>query len=199
MFGRYPAKIATIGVGAVLGLAVPALAHTGPTPIAGGLLSGIAHPLSGLDHLLVMLGVGLWAAQLGGRAIWLLPATFVATMLIGAGLALNGVPLPAVEAGIAASVVAIGLLIALARRLPAAVNLALVALFAVFHGHAHGHELAIGASWLEYLSGFALTTTGLHAVGIALGVSIMRGWANTPVRAAGAAMATLGVGMLVTG
>jgi urease accessory protein len=150
------------------GLAVGGAAWAHPLPSgAAGLGAGLAHPLSGLDHLLAMIGAGIWAAQLGGRARWLVPLAFVSSMAGGMGLALAGIALPHVESGIVASVMVIGVLVASAARLPAAVGAALIALFGVFHGHAHGSE-GIGFSTLEYMAGVLLATGLLLVAGIAL-------------------------------
>ncbi|MFU2486929.1 HupE/UreJ family protein [Thauera sp. WH-1] len=142
-----------------------ALAHPGHE--SASFFSGFAHPLGGLDHLLAMLAVGLVAARQSGRARWMLPAGFVLAMLAGAGLGVLGLALPAVEAGIAASVLVFGLLIALAARLPLMASLPLVAVFALFHGHAHHAEMG-GASLATYAVGFALATALLHGAGYAL-------------------------------
>src|SRR3546814_827787 len=123
----------------VLAAACPALAHTYGV-YGGGFGAGFSHPLGGLDHVLAMVAVGVWAAQIGGRAMWLVPAAFVAAMIGGGLVGMAGVPLPMVELGIVASVVLLGALIALQSRLPLPLSMALVALFALFHGHAHGLE-----------------------------------------------------------
>ena len=148
-------------------------AHTFGVPVAD-FAHGIAHPLGGMDHMLAMVAVGLWAAQRGGRFIWLLPLSFMGVMLAGGLLGRWGVSLPAVESGIAASVVVLGLLIAMAARLHALPTLALVAGFALFHGHAHGTELAAGASVATYAAGFVIATGALHLSGLALGTAANR-------------------------
>lgn len=142
-----------------------ALAHPGHE--SASFFTGFTHPLGGLDHLLAMLAVGLYAARQPGATRWMLPAGFVLAMLAGAGLGAIGVALPAVEAGIAASVLVFGLLIALAARLPLTVSLPLVAAFALFHGHAHHAEMG-GASLVTYAAGFALATSLLHGAGYAI-------------------------------
>jgi len=142
-----------------------ALAHPGHE--SASFFTGFTHPLGGLDHLLAMLAVGLYAARQPGATRWMLPAGFVLAMLAGAGLGAIGVALPAVEAGIAASVLVFGLLIALAARLPLTVSLPLVAAFALFHGHAHHAEMD-GASLVTYAAGFALATALLHGAGYAI-------------------------------
>ena len=150
----------------------PAFAHLNPEE-HGSFIAGFSHPLFGLDHILVMVAVGLWASQIGGRALWLVPAAFVGTMAFGFGLAVAGVDLPFVEPAILASVVALGLLVAMAARFDTIASAALVAAFALFHGHAHGGELgAAGAA--SFGIGFVVATALLHAAGIALGLGVAR-------------------------
>jgi urease accessory protein len=160
----------------------------------GGILTGFAHPFLGLDHVLAMLAVGLWAAQTGGRALWAVPLTFMATLAGGALLASAGVALPAVEAGIAASVLAFGLLVALAVRLPLAAGMLLTGAFALFHGHAHGTELPAMASPLAYAGGFVVATGLLHLTGVALA----RAFHARSLRVAGACVAAAGA-MIMAG
>lgn len=177
------------GVALALALvAAPALAHVQQGQ-AAGFLTGLAHPVSGLDHVLAMVAVGLWGAQLGAPAIWLLPVTFPMVMALGGFLGLVGIPLPGVEVGIALSALALGLAVALSWRPPLAVAALLVALFAVFHGHAHGTELPEGQSGLTYSMGFVVATGLLHLAGIAIGV--MHRWPSgrTALRALGAGVA----------
>ena len=156
---------------------------------SGGLPAGFAHPFLGLDHVLAMLAVGLWAAQTGGRALWAVPLTFMAALAGGAWLGSGGVPLPAVEAGVAASVLTLGLLVALAVRLPLAAGMLLTGAFALLHGHAHGTELPAMASPLAYAGGFVAATALLHLTGVALG----RVFSERGLRFAGACVAALGV------
>lgn len=177
----------------LLAAAMPAYAHVG-AGVTSSFMAGFGHPLSGLDHLTVMIAVGLWAAMRGGRAVWTWPLAFVGVMLAGGALGMLQVPVPFVEPGILASVVALGLLVALAVDLPVSAGIAIIGLFALFHGHAHGTEVPENAGGLEYMAGFAVATVLLHAVGIAavLGVGLrFRGLA----RAAGAACAAIGVGL----
>jgi len=156
-------------LGALLAvLASSAAAHAQPEA-AAGLLTGLLHPVSGLDHVLAMVAVGLWGAQLGAPAIWLLPITFPIVMALGGFLGLLGVPLPGVEVGIAASAVLLGAAVMTERRPPLAVAAALVGFFGVFHGHAHGTELPLGQSALLYSLGFVMATGCLHAIGVAIG------------------------------
>lgn len=146
-----------------------ALAHPGHELADAGFVAGILHPLLGLDHLLAMLVVGIWAAQLGGAARRLVPASFVGVMALGAALALKGLSPPTVEPGIAVSLLVLGLLVASATRLPVAVAMLVAGVFAAFHGAAHAAELPQSASPLLYASGFLLMTAGLHGLGVMLG------------------------------
>ncbi len=173
-------------------LAAPALAHV-QTGQAAGFLTGLLHPVSGLDHVLAMVAVGLWGAQLGAPAIWLLPVTFPIVMALGGFLGLLGVPLPGVEAGIAASAILLGAAVMTERRLPLFAAAALVGFFAVFHGHAHGTELPPGQSGLLYSLGFVVATGCLHAVGIAIGA--MHRWpaGRIALRIAGGGVGLAGV------
>lgn len=156
-------------------------------------MAGLAHPWLGADHLLAMLAVGLWAAQLGGRARWLVPLSFVSVMAAAGALGMAGVSLPMVESGIAASVLVLGLLIAVAARLPVGAGASLVALFAIFHGYAHGAEMpADGSAW-GYGLGFVLSTAALHGIGLALGRQ-----GGKMVRVLGIAIAAAGALMLVS-
>ena len=141
---------------------------------AHGFVHGFAHPLSGLDHVLAMVAVGIFAWQLGGRALWLIPTTFVVVMAAAGALGMAGFALPGAEVGIAASVVVLGALIAFGRKAPVLVAMGIVGLFAVFHGHAHGSEMPLGASGAGYAAGFMLATAFLHLGGIALGFMIGR-------------------------
>ena len=144
----------------------PALAHPGVE--INFFASGVAHPLNGIDHLLAMIAIGLWAVLAGGRAIWSWPMSFVAAMLAGFVVASLGVPVPLVEPAISSSVVILGLFVALAVNAPLWLGAATAGLFAFFHGHAHGAEAAT-ANLIPYASGFALATAALHVTGIMLG------------------------------
>ena len=169
-----------------------ALAHTGHGD-AGSLAHGFMHPLGGLDHLLAMFAVGLFAFQLGGRALWRVPAAFVGMMAFGGLLGIEGVALPFVELAIAFSVLAIGLAVAWGQGVPTAFAMALVGFFAIFHGHAHGAELPADASALGYAAGFLAATAVLHAAGIAAASVASRA---ALVRAGGGAVALAGVALL---
>jgi urease accessory protein len=176
----------------------PAFAHTGVSATTG-LAQGFLHPLGGVDHVLAMVAVGLYAAQLGGRGLWLLPSAFVVTMVVGGLAGYAGVALPMVEPVIGVSVVAMGALIALGVRLPNLAAMALVAAFALAHGHAHGGEGAELASFLTYAAGFVAATALLHGAGIAVGLTLDR-LAPLPAtvirRAAGVAGALAGIAIL---
>lgn len=151
---------------------VPAFAHLDPAT-HGSFMAGATHPLFGLDHILVMVAVGLWAASVGGRALWAVPLAFVGAMALGFGAALSGMPLPFVEPVILASVIFVGIMVALALPLPTAGVATVVAFFALFHGHAHGGELgAAGAG--QFALGFVVATAALHATGIGLGLGFKR-------------------------
>jgi urease accessory protein len=170
----------------------PAFAHLAPGE-HGSFMAGVSHPLFGLDHILAMVAVGLWAAMIGGRATWIVPSAFVGTMIVGFGLALFGAPLPFVEPVILASVVVLGLLIAAAVKVDVAFGAALVGIFALFHGHAHGGELG-EATALPYLAGFAVATALLHAAGIGIGLAL-GGKGRRIAQGAGALCAAAGIGL----
>ena len=169
----------------------------------GGIVSGFLHPILGLDHLLAMVSVGLLSAQLGGRAIWTVPAMFVGAMALGGILGLVGVPLPLVEIGIAGSVILLGLAIAANRGLPVAAAMAVVALFGLFHGHAHGTEIpeitnTVGLL-IAYIVGFLVATIGLHIVGALLGMMAIRNTRGTrTLQVAGGVISVLGI-FIITG
>lgn len=177
----------------LLVLAAPAHAHPGHDA-TGGFVAGLLHPLLGLDHLMAMLVVGLWAAQLGGRALWAVPASFLLLMLGGAALAMQGIAVPQVEAGIVASLVVLGLLVAAAGRLPIAVAMMLTGAFALFHGAAHGQEIPVLANSFSYAFGFVVATAALHASGAVVGLSAARRH-TLLTRLAGAATAATGLAL----
>jgi urease accessory protein len=179
---------------ALLLLAMPALALAHEeSGQAAGFLAGLVHPVSGLDHVVAMVAVGLWGAVLGPPAIWVLPVAFPLVMALGGLMGLLGVPVPAVEIGIALSAVVLGALVLAEARPPLWVAALVVAAFAVFHGHAHGRELPSGASALLYSLGFVVATGLLHAVGIALGVAHRWAAGRAVVRVAGAGVALVGL------
>ena len=174
-----------------------AVAHVG-VGSTSGFAHGFIHPLSGLDHQLAMILVGVFAYQLGGRALWLVPLTFVSVMAIGGFLGVMGVPIPFVEVGIALSVVVLGAIVAIGVRAPLAMGA--VGLFAIFHGHAHGSEMPLDASGLEYGVGFMLATAVLHAVGIGMGFLIgmsSKTFGNNVYRVAGGLASIAGVALLL--
>ena len=171
-----------------------AMAHVGAGSTAS-FMAGFAHPYSGLDHIAVMIAVGLWAALKGGRALWLWPCVFVGVMLIGGALGMAQVPVPFVEPAILASVVVLGLLVALAADLPVWLGAAIVGVFAVFHGHAHGSEVAETVGGIEYIAGFALATASLHALGLGVALTLSSARLRPLVHLAGAGCMLLGVAL----
>jgi urease accessory protein len=187
------------GVAALAAALLPtaALAHTG-VGNTGGFAHGFWHPVGGFDHVLAMVAVGALAACLGGRALWIVPAAFVAMMAVGGFIGMEGIQLPFVETGIALSVVVLGLAVALRWKLPVAAASVLVGLFAVFHGHAHGGEMPVDASGLTYATGFMLATALLHVAGIGLGLAVGRLGVRSKLalQAGGGAMALAGVALL---
>lgn len=178
----------------LFGASGAALAHTGHATHGFG--SGLVHPFSGLDHLLAMVAVGLWAVQRDSawRSLWPLPAAFMAALAVGAAAALAGFALPIIEAGIAASVLVLGLMLALAVRLPTAAALVITAAFGLLHGHAHGAEMPTAVAPWAYGAGFLLATAVLHGSGLLAGISVRK----RLVRAAGGAIALSGAWMLAT-
>jgi urease accessory protein len=196
--GNIMTQFVRAGAVAIALLALPgfAEAHTGLHPFAvDGLAAGFAHPFSGLDHLLAMIAVGLWAASLGGAARWAVPASFIAVMTLGAAIGIQGVGLPAVEPMIALSVIALGAAVALAVRVPTTVAAAAVALFGLFHGAAHGAEMPALAQPLAYGLGFVAATALLHGAGLALGTALPRLTPAHSLRLAGGAVAAAGVAL----
>jgi urease accessory protein len=187
----------------------PALAHLDPAE-HGSFAAGFSHPFFGTDHILAMVAVGLWAALLAqasrsgdrGQALWRVPAAFVAAMATGFGAAMLDLPLPFVEPVILASVVAVGLLAAVALSVPVAAAMAMVGFFAFFHGHAHGGEIGEAGAW-PYAAGFAMATAILHAAGVAVGIAAGRllghGSGRLATRLAGAATAAGGVWLAIGG
>jgi urease accessory protein len=158
--------------------------------------AALQHPLTGLDHLLAMLTVGLWSVSRGGRAVWLWPVTFIGFMLLGFTAAGMGLPVPYVEAAVSSSVVILGLCVALAVKAPAWLGAALVGLFAFFHGHAHGSEV-VCPQLVSYAAGLALTTVAIHAAGIGLGRAAERAYGLPALRLAGGLTALGGVALTV--
>ena len=191
---RFPLKLGAVAA-LLLALQAPALAHVGFHP--GGIADGAAHPFTGLDHILAMLAVGLWASQLGRPAWWLLPLAFPIVMAFGAALSFAGVTLPWIEIGIAASVLVLGLVIALRLNPSIVVSMALIAAFGAAHGYAHGVELPAATSPVAYALGFVAATLVLHGIGLGLGMLANHAAGRVALRTAGAAVALAGVVLLI--
>ena len=179
-------------LGLILLLPAVAHAHVGVEPTSG-LAAGLAHPFMGLDHLCAMMAVGLWAAQRGGRVIWLVPLAFVTVMAAGGVLGMFAISIPFVEPGILTSVFVLDVLIAAAVRLPLLTSVILVGFFALFHGHAHGSELPSTAAGFTYALGFLISTILLHLCGIGLRLSARRYPGTQPARYVGAAIVACGL------
>lgn len=169
-----------------------ALAHAGIGETSG-FMHGFGHPLGGVDHLLAMIAVGLWAAQIGGRAFWVVPTTFVSAMIFGGILGFTGIAVSFIEEGVLLSVLVLGILIAGAFKLPLVYSALIVGIFAIFHGNAHGAEMPVAMDAVSYTLGFALTTAMLHLAGIGLGALFQK--TNTQVvnRFAGGAIVVAGL------
>jgi urease accessory protein len=195
------ATITTATIALTIGLSPLAQAHVqAGQPL--GFFHGLGHPLGGLDHILAMVGVGLWAAQLGGQSLWLLPTIFVSVMAIGGAIGgaigLTGLALPFIEPGILLSDLVFGLVILGAARWPRLASTSLVALFALFHGYAHGAEMPANALVLHYGFGFMASTSFLHLVGLGAVVGLQRfDGSDRLVRLAGGAIAIAGLGLMV--
>ncbi len=172
-----------------------AMAHTGHGPTAG-FMAGFSHPLFGADHFLAMLAVGLWAGAIGARAVWLVPASFVAAMILGGVMGAQGLGLPAVELGITFSVIALGALVAFNPSLPLAMSMSIAAAFALFHGHAHGAEMPADASGFAYGAGFVLATAVLHATGLAAIAALKARLTPAALRITGGAVGVAGLALL---
>ncbi len=182
---------------AALILNSPAMAHV-TNGSSGGFASGFGHPFSGLDHILAMVAVGLWAAQLGRAAYWVLPLTFPLFMAVGASLGMAGLALPWVEIGITVSVLVLGAMVALSLKPSLAVSMALIGLFATLHGHSHGTELPQTASPLMYGAGFLIATAVLHTIGLVIGGTSRRPFSGVGLQTAGAAIAAVGLMLLIS-
>lgn len=185
-----------LGLGLAILAAGPAWAHTEGVGVAGGFISGLLHPISGMDHVVAMVAVGLWGAFLGLPAIWILPIVFPVVMAFGGVLGILGVPIPAVEIGIAASAVVLGLCVAFAFKPPLSVAAVIVGAFAIFHGYAHGTELPEAANAYAYALGFVIATGLLHLLGIAFGVLAKWDAGKLAVRAGGGLIALAGMAFL---
>jgi urease accessory protein len=173
----------------------PALAHS-ENGVAIDFLGGFLHPISGPDHLIAMVAVGLWGAFLGIPAIWILPVVFPLVMAVAGALGVLGMPLPGVEIGVALSAIMLGTMVALAAKPPLWIAAVLVGAFAIFHGHAHGTELPVGADAVAFSMGFVAATGMLHLAGIAFGTLSRWPAGRIAVRAAGAVIAVIGVAYL---
>jgi len=182
-----------LAVALLVALWTPSAVGHGLQGEAEGLLTGLLHPLSGADHVLAMIALGLWGAQLGVPAIWVLPVAFPLVMAMGGMLGFLGVPIPGVEYGIAASAIVLGGAVACEVRPSLVIAAVVVGCFAIFHGHAHGTELPPGQSALLYSMGFVIATGCLHAVGIGIGTVHRRSWGRKLLRGAGAAVTAGGV------
>lgn len=184
---------------ATLAATIPAaaFAHTGPGAHSG-FMAGLGHPVGGTDHVLAMVAVGLWAAVVGGRALWALPVAFVTGMVGGGLMGFEGLPLPGVEPMIMASIVILGVLAALAARLPVAISAGICLLFGMFHGHAHGAE-GPETGMLGYAAGFVLSTAALHLGGIAAGLGLMRLAGRPAARVLGGGAAAAGLALIYGG
>jgi urease accessory protein len=193
-FKRAPWEILCVTVLIFL-LPSNASAHS-ETGIVGGFLSGFGHPLTGLDHIVAMVAVGLWGAFLAGRAMWTLPVVFPVVMAFGGAMGVLGVPLPGVEAGIALSGVILGLMVTFAAKPPLWVAAVIVGFFGIFHGHAHGSELPEAANPLTFAVGFVVSTGLLHRCGIAFGLLVKWPWGKIAIRVGGALIALVGFGFL---
>lgn len=174
-------------------VAMPAAAHVDQGDVAGGLVSGFLHPILGFDHVVAMVAVGIWGAILGRPAIWVLPVTFPLVMAAGAVLGIAHVHLPGVEVGIAGSAVVLGAMIASWARPPLFLAAVIVAVFAIFHGYAHGTELPGAANAISYAVGFVTATGLLHALGILIGAANRYAAGPTALRVAGAVIASIGI------
>ncbi|BEU03765.1 urease accessory protein UreJ [Agarivorans sp. OAG1] len=181
---------------AMLLLSFNASAHE-VTGFGGGFVSGFVHPVLGVDHVVAMIAVGLWGALLGAPAIWVLPVVFPLVMAFGGVLGIIGLPIPAVETGIATSAVVLGGMIAFALKPHLLVAAIVVAIFAIFHGHAHGTELPQSATPLAYSIGFVLSTGLLHLCGIVFGQLVRAPAGRVLIQATGGVIATAGVWILV--
>ena len=191
---KYKSIITSI-IAFMTGLPSYAFAHVGQGQ-AAGLITGLQHPWSGLDHVLAMIAVGLWGAQLGNPAMWVLPVIFPMVMSLGAMMGLLGIPLPGIEIGIALSAIFLGAMVVGEVRPKPVIAAVLVGFFAIFHGHAHGTELPVGQSGMLYSMGFVIATGILHGIGITIGLIHRWPQGRLALRCAGAFIAAMGVTFL---
>ncbi len=195
----YHSRMRRLSIWLVVGL-WPTLgtAHEGTSLPYGSFLAGLTHPVLGLDHFLAMVSVGILSAQIGGRAIWTVPATFVSVMAVGGVLGLVDIGLGPAELGIALSVLVLGIAIAAERKLPVALAMVAVGIFAIFHGYAHGSEMPRVAEPVRYAAGFLSGTAALHIMGLVIGdISQHYERGKLMLRVAGGAIAGVGTGFLV--
>lgn len=174
-----------------------AVAHTGVGETVG-FAHGFIHPIGGADHLLAMVAVGIWAAQIGGRALWVVPSTFVTVLILGGILGFSGIAVPFIEEVILISVLALGILIAVAFRFSIIFSAVVVGFFAIFHGHAHGTEMPLAVGAVSYTIGFALSTAILHVAGMALGIVLQNVKLKNVNRYAGGAIVLCGIYLAVS-
>lgn len=194
------AIIGLVSLSAFASSSSAALAHAGVVATSG-MVAGMFHPISGLDHILAMVAVGILAARQGGRALWWVPAGFVVLMAVGGALGISGAAVPFVEQGIVGSVIILGAVIAWGGKLPLAGVMALVGGLAVFHGHAHGAEMPMNASGVAYSLGFIAVTATLHALGVGLTIGVhkyLEKSASLAARAGGAGIALIGAALAVS-
>ena len=197
IFSRISRCLQALAIVTLFALApVPALAHAEMGAL-GGFQSGFVHPIIGVDHLIAMLAVGIWGAQMGGRSVWTLPVTFPLIMAVGAIIGMTGLDLPIVELGIALSVVVLGLVIAFAWRAPEWAALLLIAIFAIFHGYAHGAELPSAVDPASYAVGFVVATGLIHVVGIGVGLALNRPWKGRLSQVLGGVIALTGITLAI--
>lgn len=179
-------------------LMFPSLAYAHDSSAGGGFVSGLSHPVLGLDHLLAMISVGIVSAQMGGKAVWTVPAAFVGVMLVGGLMGMNGVPFFSVELGIALSVLVLGVAIAADKKLPTFLAMIAVGFFALFHGHAHGTEMPEVAQPALYAAGFVTGTALIHVAGVGIGF-MSKSFATGPqlLRYVGAGIAGIGFHIII--
>lgn len=191
------AAVTTFAIFFVLAPAA-ALAHPGHDG-AGGLMYGFVHPVTGIDHVLAMIAVGVLAAQYGGRALWLVPMSFLVAMAAAGAIGMAGIPMQIAEAGIGLSIVVLGLMIAFQIKPPTLLATAVVGFFALFHGYAHGFEAPNGAAGLSFAAGFLIATALLLSAGVGLGLLLQRrALSRRLIQAGGGAMALIGLAVLVS-
>ena len=191
------AAVTTLAISFVLAPAV-ALAHPGHDG-AGGLMHGFVHPVTGVDHVLAMIAVGVLAALYGGRALWLVPTSFLFAMAVAGVIGMAGIPVQIVEAGIALSVVVLGLMLAFQIKPPTLVAMVVVGFFALFHGYAHGSEMPDGPAGLSFAAGFLIATALLLGAGVGLGLLLQRQTLSRRlIQTGGGAMALVGIAVLAS-